>query len=92
MKVTIEIRDDLVADAQREFADDGSNDIEHEILCELVDAVKEATPELKQVYVVEQVETFRVRAYTEAEAVQKLADCEQDHPDIEWTESFRRVV
>lgn len=91
MRVTIEIRDDLLVDATREFGDDGSNDAEHDLLVELVDAISEAEPAIAKTYDVEVTESFRVRAHSAEEAIEKVTEDDKG-PDVEWHDTNRRVV
>jgi hypothetical protein len=92
MRVTIDIRDDLLVDATTEFGDDGSNDAEHDLLVEVVEAIRAGAPELPQVFTVEQTETFRVRAVTEEEAMQLVCDHGDTHTHVEWIDTNRRIA
>lgn len=42
MKLTIDIRDDWMEDRIRAGADDGSNDTEYDLLCEIGDLITDA--------------------------------------------------
>lgn len=96
MKLTIEVSDDFLERARSESGEDGSNDKEHELLVEVVDAIAGA----QGTFVVEQTEQFRVRAFSADEAIVKLAAFESDdsddrrfhHPDVEFIGCIDRTA